>query len=330
MPTRNSLSITDNVLSNFALDYGDQQLVTLSGAGFGNTADFIFPRIPHTVEGLTGEYYKYNFNNKLQLANDDRKEGNYRKIEWDVTSETYRIEDKGLSHEYDDREQEAAFSPINISEDAANILTERVLRAYANEVIGAATASGSFNAGVTNTNTASTLGGAWDTSSTDLIKQINTVKRVILRNCGVMPDRIVTGMDVWTDGVMINDAIQAGLQAQQKPAGASDFENAKAIFSSFFGLDGAVDVTLYDTANPSKTTVPNFLFPKSVLVYVSNHQMQRAKAMRFGFTAVKSGEFLKGYKWFEEPHTNWRALSFQRSVKLVADDAAYLITSVVS
>ncbi|MCH7752134.1 MAG: hypothetical protein IH898_08280, partial [Planctomycetes bacterium] len=143
--------------------------------------------------------------------------------------------------------------------------------------------SGNFNAGITNTNTASTLGGAWDTSSTDLIKQINTVKRVIHRNCGVMPDRFVTSNDVWTDGIMIYDAIQAGLQATQKPAGASDFENAKNIISSFFGLEGAIDVTLFDSANVSSTITPTYLFPKSVLVYVSNARVDRIKAMRFGF-----------------------------------------------
>ena len=330
MPTRNSVAISDPVLSNFALDYGKQELVTLSGSGFGNTADFIYPQMPHTETGLTGEYYKYNFENKLALGADERKAGNYNKIEFDVTSDTYTIEDKGFSHEFDDRTQEAALGGMNISEDAGDIITERVLRKYANEVIADATTSGNFNAGITNTNTASTLGGAWDTSSTDLIKQINTVKRVIHRNCGVMPDRIVTSMDVWTDGIMINDAIQAGLQATQKAAGASDFENSKAIFASFFGLDGAVDVTLHDAANVNSTINPTYLFPKSVLVYVSKAQVMRAKAMRFGFTAVRPGEFLRGYKWFEQPHSNWRAVSFQRSVKRVADDCAYLITSVVT
>lgn len=330
MPTRNSLAITDRVLSGFALDYGKQELVNLSGSGFGNTAQFIFPQISHNVEGLTGEYYKYNFNNKLQLHDDFRKEGNYNKIEWDVTSETYRLEDFGLSHEYDDREQESAFAPINLSEDAADILSERVLRAYANEAIVLATTSGSFNAGVTNTNTASTLGGAWDTSSTDLIKQVNTAKRVILLNSGVVADRIATSMDVWTNGIMINDGIQAGLGNMQKAAGASDFENAKAIFRGFFGLDGAVDTTVYDSANVEATDSNAFLFPKSVLIFASKVAVDRAKAMRFGFTAVRPGEFMRGYKWFEEPHTNWRAVSLQRSVKLVADDCAYLITSVVT
>jgi len=330
MPTRTSVAISDPVLSNFALDYGKQELVTLSGLGFGNTADFIYPRIPHIGPGDTGEYYTYDFENKLALGSDERKEGNYPTIVFDVSSNTYKLEDKGFSHEFDDRVQEAALGGMNISEDAGDIITERVLRKYANEVIADATTSGNFNAGITNTNTASTLGGAWDTSSTDLIAQINTVKRVIHRNCGVMPDRFVTSMDVWTDGIMINDAIQAGLQATQKAAGASDFENAKNIISAFFGLNGAIDNTLFDSANVNSTITPTYLFPKSVLVYVSNARVQRAKAMRFGFTAVKSGEFLRGYRWTMPPHSNWRAVSFQRSVHRVADDCAYLITSVVT
>jgi len=330
MPTRSSVAISDPVASNFALDYGKQELVTMSGMGFGNTADFIYPRLPHLGTGDTGKYYKYDFENKLALGSDERKRGNYNKIEFDVTSATYTLEDKGFSHEYDDRLQEAALGGMDISEDAGDVITERVLRKYANEVIADATTSGNFNAGITNTNTASTLGGAWDTTSTDLIKQINTVKRVIHRNCGVMPDRIVVSNDVWTDGIMINDAIQAGLQATQKPAGASDFENAKGIFSAFFGLNGAVDNTLYDAANVKSTINPTYLFPKSVLVFVSNARVQRIKAMRFGFTAVRAGEFLRGYQWSVPPHSNWRAISFQRSVHRVADDCAYLITSVVT
>lgn len=331
MPTRNSLQIGDPVLSSFALDYGDQELVSLSGLGFGNTADFMFPRVPHTGTGLTGEYYTYNFKNKLALGEDLRSEGNYPKIEWDVSSDTYTILDKGFSHEYDDREQEAAIGGVvNISEDAGEILSQRVLRKYANEAIVLATTSGNYTAGITNTTTAAAGEGAWDTSSNDIIKEVNSMKEVVFRNCGVMPDRIAMNMNVWTNGVMVNDAIQAGLQATLLPAGLSDFENVKSICATFFGLEGAVDNTLYDSANVNSTIIPTYLFPKSVLVFVSNKRLQRVKAMRLGFTAVKSGEFLRGYRWFQEPHSNWRALSFQRAMKMVADEAGYLLTSVVT
>lgn len=330
-PTRSSLALNDPVVSNFALDYGDQNLVTLSGSGFGNTADFMFPRMPHTAAGLTGRFYTYNFANKLALGDDSRKEGNYPKITYDVSSDTYTLEDYGFSHEFDDRTQEAALGGVvNISEDAGEILAQRVLRKYANQAIALATTSGNYTAGITNTSAASAGEGVWDTSSTDIVQQVNLLKEVVFRNCGVIPDRIAFNMNVWTKGVMKNDAILAGLQATQRPAGLSDFENVKSICATFFGLEGAVDNTLYDSANVTGTFTPTYLFPNSVLVFVSQKRLQRVKAMRLGFTAVKSGEFLRGYRWDEAPHTNWRALSFQRSVKMVADEAGYLLTSVVT
>ena len=330
MPARSSLKINDPVVSSFALDYGNQELVTISGSGFGNTADFIFPRLPHVEVGLTGSYYTYDFQNKLALGDDGRKSGNYTKVVYEVSSDSYTIEDHGFSHDYDDRDQEAAQGSLNISEDAGELLGQRVLRKYANDAITIATTSGNFTAGITNTTTAAAGEGAWDTSSNNIIKEVNDMKLVVLKNCGVVPDRIAFGMEVWSNGVMVNDAIQAGLQATSRPAGLSDFENVKSICSTFFGLEGAVDSTLYDSANVSSTITPTFLFPKSVLVFVSNQRLQRIKAMRLGFTAVKSGEFLRGYQWFENPHTNWRALSFQRAIKMVADEAGYLLTSVVS
>jgi len=333
MPTRQNLQIGDPVLSNFARAFGKQDLVSLSGKGFGNTADFMFPQMPHTVSGLTGEYYTYDFNTTLQLSEDGRKEGNYNKIEWDVGSDTYRLEDKGFSNAYDDRVQEAALGGMNLSEDAAEILPERVLRAYANDAITIATTSGNYAASITNTTTAAgaaAYGGAWDTSSTDIIRQVAAIKQVIHKNCGVKPDRIAMGQDVWTNGVLTNDDILAGLQAQQKSGGLEDFDSVKAICRTYFGLDGAVDDTIYDSANPAATDSNAYLFGKNVVVFVSKAQVARVKAMRFGFTAVKPREFLRAYKWFEQPHTNWRAVSFQRSIKLVADEAGYLLTSVVT
>jgi hypothetical protein len=329
-PTRSSLAITDPVLSNFALDFGRQKLVTEGNMGMGMTPDFIFPRVPHTQPGLTGEYYTYNFRNRFQLATGLRKTGNYPQVKWDVSSATYRLEDYGFSKPWDEQDEKAGFPPMDLDQDSVEVCTDMTLLEYANDVITLVTTSGNFDAATTNTNTAATLGGAWDTSSTDIVGQIATVKQVIHKNCGVMPDRIVLGSDVWFKGILVNDNIIAGLQAQQKAGGLQDFDPVKAVCRTFFDLDGAVDTTLYDSANPGTTQSMGYLFGTNVLVFVSNARIERVKAMRLGMTVSAPGEFLRGYRWTENPKTRWRAVSFERSSKLVADDAGYLITSVVS
>jgi len=331
-PTRSAVAITDAVLSGFALDYGKNILVTESGMGMGNTADFIYPRVPHTIPGLTGEYYTYNRANYIELGDDNRKEGNYPTVTWNTSSATYRIEDKGFSTDYDDRTQEAAFAPLNLSEDAGEILPQRVLLAYANDVINDVTTTGNYNAGTTNTSTAAAVaqfGGIWTIASTQIVQQVNFIKRVIHLNSGVMPDSMVIGMDGWVNGILRNDDILAGLQAQQKSAGLIDFDPVQAIGRTFFDLDLRVDTTIHESANPTATSSPAYLFGSNAVIFVSNRKLQRAKALRFGFTVVRPGEFLRGYRWFESPHTNWRAVSFQRAIQLVEDSAAYLITSVV-
>lgn len=334
-PTRSSLAVTDQVLSNFALDFGKQKLVTEGNLGMGMTPDFIFPRVPHTAAGLEGRYYTYNFRNRFQLATGLRKTGNYPRVKWDVSSATYTLEDYGFSKDWDEQEEKAGFPPLDLDQDTVEVCTDMTLLEYANDVITIVTTGGNFNGATTNTSTAAAgigglLGGAWDTSSTDIVGQVGLMKQVVQKNCGVMPDRIVIGADPWYKGILINDNIIAGLQAQQKAGGLQDFDPVKAICRTFFDLDGAVDNTLSDTANPAITESMAYLFGTNVLVYVSNARIQRVKAMRLGMTVSSPGEFLRGYRWTEAPKTRWRAVSFERSSKLVADDAGYLLTSVVS
>jgi hypothetical protein len=199
-PSRNSLAIYDPVLTNFSVEYMQEKLVTESGSGFGLTADFFFPRVPHKGEGLTGRYTTYNIANRFTLpagANIRRAPNtNYHAIDWDISSETYLIQDYGLSKAWDDDEVSASLRPVDLSRDTIDIISDLTLLDYCrrvNAIVNSAT--------ITQTATAAAIanggGAAWDTAGSNPIGAVNTAVNTIYQATGIRPNRMVIGWDVW-------------------------------------------------------------------------------------------------------------------------------------
>jgi hypothetical protein len=328
-PTRSALAITDRVLTNLSIEHAQAELVSESGSGMGMTASFTMPFVPHSVEGLTGEFGKDDLNNAFQdsgAADGFRGPGtNYSVIDFGFGSDTYRIEDTGYSKQWDDDQQSAVNGPYQLNVKAQRYCTKRTVLRYARAVNSVVTTAGNF----TNNATAASLGGQWSTSSTDIIAQVAAIKKAVHKATGDMIDSAVIGADVWWDGILKNDAIIAGLNAMQQSGGLSDFQLPRVIGRQFFDLDLRVDTTLYDSANPTATDSLAYDFGKNALFFkrLSSPQIDTTG---LGMTIFKTGDQFRMYRWNEAPKMHWVACSLMRAIKLVQELDGYLVTSVVA
>ena len=327
MPDRGSLAITDPVLSNFALAYSQKKMVTASGSSYGMTADFIFPRVPHKGEGLTGKYYTYNKANNFQIPDARRApKTDFKRVTWDVSSASYVIEEYGFGGDWDDTEVDASLSPVDLNRDTTEVVTNTTLLAYERRVNAIVCDQGSY----TNTGTPGT---AWDSAGSDPIADIITAKRTIYASTGVMPNKAVIGWKVWFNGLANNDEVVSRVQAANLMGGQKDV--TPQMVGQLMDLDLRVNTTLYDSAVEGQTSTLAADFrdltgsnEELCLVFYSPEQAMNVKTLTLGLTIEK--EYMMARRWRENPKTNVVTVSQMCVEKLVAELAGYLLYSVVS
>lgn len=329
-PSRNSLAVVDPVLTNFSLEYTQERLVSESGSAFGLTADFIFPRLLHRGDGLSGTYFTYNIKNRFSLPGTGsvrRAAGaDYHPVDWDVSSDTYTIEDYGLGHNWDDNEVSAQLSPVDIERDAQETLDDLVLLDYERRVNAIAT-SGSV---ITQTSTAAALNGQWSGAGSNPIKDVTTAIKTIYAGTGMRPNRMVIGWDVWMDGIMNNDEVLSRLP-DNMTKGMADI-NPMLVGQKLFNLDMRVNTGIIDTAAEGQTaslsTSGTGTFGKNVLVFYAN-PTPRVKSKTLGMTIHKDDWFtVRKRDVGDKSHRV--TVSQMTSEKTVAAALGYLITAAVA
>lgn len=224
-PSRGALGAINPMLSNFAVSFAGQRLVSQTGSAFGLTPDFIFPIVPHTEEGMAGTYLTLDVGNSFQTPDTRRTSGtDYKSIDWGLSSSNYRLEDHGLGKNWDDNDVKAGVGPVQLNRRTTQIITNNVVAEWDRRVNTIVTTTGNFT--LSNTSTAATIhGGAaqWSTSTADIIRSIDVAREQIFLNSGYDGAlRAVAGRNVWYSGFKINDDIIASLQAAQQLGGSSD------------------------------------------------------------------------------------------------------------
>ena len=331
-PSRNSLAVIDPVLSNFSLEYTQEKLVTMSGSGFGLTSDFIFPRVPHRGEGLTGRYFTYDIGNRFTLpaAALVRRASNtdYHKIDWDVGSATYLIEDYGLGKMWDDNEVSAQLRPVDLNRDSVEIATDLTLLDYSRRINAIVTNSST----ITQTATAANLNGQWSAAGSNPIGDVNTAVNTIYQATGVRPNRMVVGWNVWINGIMNNDEIISRIQAAQNMAGNADI-TPRLVGERLFNLDMRVDTGIINTAVEGQTaslsTSGTNMFGLNALIFFAA-KTPTVKSRALGFSVHKSDEWFRVRRWDTAPKSHNIAVSQMVAEELVAHQFGYLITSVTA
>ena len=332
-PNRNSLAIVDPVLTNFSLEYMQEKLVSESGSGFGLTPDFFFPRVPHRGEGLTGRYTTYNLANRFTLpagANLRRAPNtDYHPFDWDISSQTYLIQDYGLGHRWDDDEASASLRPVDLNRDSTEVAADLTLLDYSRRV-NAIVNSGTITQTATAAAIANGGGAAWDAAGSNPIGAVNTAVDTLYQATGIRPNRMVVGWDVWIDGLMNNDEVISRIQAGNNMAGNADI-TPRLVGERLFNLDLRVDTGIINTAVEGQTaslsTSGTGMIGQNAIIFYANPSPS-LKSRTLGITIHT--DFGKVYRWRENPKTNVVAVSHMTSEELVSAAFAYRITSVVS
>lgn len=331
-PSRNSLAIVDPVLSNFSLAFAQEGLVTKTGSGFGLTADFIFPMVPHVGQGMAGTYATYNLGNKFTLPAaaliKRASGGQYHPVDWDISSETYQMEDYGLSTTWDDKEVQASVGPVELNRDGTEVVAELNLLDYQRRVNAIVTDASV----ITQTAAASTLNGQWDTAGSNPIGDVNTAISTIYQATGKRPNRMVIGWDGWIDGIMNNDEIIGRLQAAQLMGGNADIR-PQVVGQQLFGLDLRVDTGIVNSAVEGQTaslsTSATNMFGTNALIFYSTPRPS-LRVRTLGTTIFQANEFMRVRRWNENPKMHVVAASMVSAEELVNASSAYLITAVTS
>lgn len=329
-PSRNSLAVSDPVLSNFSLEFSQAGFVSSSGSAFGLTGDFIFPRVRHNLDGLTGEYYTYNTGNRFTLpasALIKRANGTqYHAIDWDVSSGTYKIEDYGLEKSWDDNEQSAQMGPIDLNRDSTQVLTDLVMLAYETRINAIVTNSST----ITQTSTAAALNGQWDSAGSNPIKDVNTAVSTIYQATGVRPNKMVVGWDAWIDGLMNNDEIIARINAGNNMGGNEDI-TPQLVGQRLFNLDLRVNTGILNSAVEGQTvslsTSATNMFGTNALIFYSDPN-PNIKSRTIGSTFHT--DWMRVFRWNVQPKMHTVAVSTMTAEELVSASLGYLITSCTS
>jgi hypothetical protein len=327
MPSKESLSVVDPVLTNFSLAYWQQRDVTDTGSGFGMTGKFIAPPIT-TGGNQTFRYFTYNLRNRFQRPDSLRAaKTEYKKVEWDVSSATDEVEDRGYLSDWDDNEVSTQIRPVDLNQDSTEVATDALLLDYDARVNTLVTTAGNY----TNTSTAAALTGgtgiAWDTAGSDPIKDMLAMQNTIYKASGILANRCVVGWEVWVNGLARNDEVIAALQAANMFAGIDDVTPIQV--GKLLGIDLRVNTTLAESSKEGQATVTTALdFGKNAVVYFNNPAV-RVKSRTFARTFEKRGLQVETGR-VKENKRNWVATSHEVKAKMIAELTGYLLTTVVS
>lgn len=325
MPSKDSLQITDPVLNNFSLQFANQGQVATSGSGFGFVGSFIAPDI-QIGNNNTFKYFTYNEGNLFQNAGLDARRGKgaeYPSLDWDVSSDTGIIEDRGFLSEWDDTEQTEQIRPVDLNRDCAENATQNLLLDKEIDIVTKAIAA------TIPTATAAALSGgagvAWDGAGSDPFQDMLAMIDIIYLACGRRPNRAVFGWSVWKT-IANHDEIVARLNAANNPAGLQDVTPQRV--GSLLNVDLRVADALKNSAKEGQTVSKTPVYDKEIILFFNN-PATRIKSLSFMKNFQKRGLETRRTKVVLQKR-NTVDVSHEAIPKRITTTAAYRLTSVVS
>jgi hypothetical protein len=296
----------DAILSNVSTQYQNGSAI----------ADFVFPRVKVAKE--SDKYYKYTRN--FRIPNTYRAmSSESKKIDWNVTTDTYFCEEYALHDDIHDRLRRNVDNPLDLDIDTTENLTNALMLDREKRVADIAFSTGS----VTN-NSALTGSDRWDDyAGSDPLGDLEDIMLSVKAASGVRPNAIVMGEQVMSKMRNHPDLLER-IKYTQKGVVTED------LLSSL--LPGSPRVLvgdlMVDSSQEGDTESLGYIWGKKVLVaYVAPSPGLRSISLGFQFYSQDRGV----KKWREDRIDSDRIqVAEVGDEKLVSADCGYLLDTVVS
>ncbi len=282
----------------------------------GFVGNMIMPKIK--VKKESDVYYKYG-QEKFSIPQALRAiRTKYKRIDWTVTTDSYRCHEYGLEDAIDDREKENADNPLNLDIDTTEVLTDMITLGREKRIADLLTTAANFTNKTTLTGT-----DQWsDYTNSDPIDDVETAKQAINAAIGINANSMVLPRQVY-DKLKHHPQILDRIKYSQKGIINAD------LLSSVFEIPNIfIAESLYNTANEGQTVSLSRVWGKHVLLaYVTPRPGLRQISLGYSFN-TKDRQTFK----YREDGISSDVIRVKEIIdeKLVAELAGYLIRSAVA
>lgn len=316
MPDFSSTHV-DSVLSNFSQKYD---------LPVGALADVLCPKV--TVGKETGTFFKYNKGDRARIPFTMRTlKSESRQVDWRVSTDTYACDEYALNDLIDDREYQQADAPLNLQQDTIENLQTLMTLDREKRVHGIATDTAvvTKTLALTGTDQWRDVGVSGTTATP--IEDGEIASEAIRVDTGKRPNLAVFGMAAWlafTKVTEILDRIVTPGGAWGSPTITTD---VAATLWAPYGIQRVIVAdNIENTAGYGVTDSFSDIWSDEVLfAYVDPRP--GTKKVSFAYTFESRGWQVRRTR-VERQHSDWFEPSYVAVEKIVAADAAYLLTDV--
>ena len=310
MPKKGDIHV-DQAMTNLAISYRNP----------GFIADQVMPIVP--VKKESDKYFKFS---KEELRNIESLRAigaKSHEVNWDVTSETYSAEEYALSMLVADRIVNNSDMPVRPRITTTKKLVDWLRLGYEKRVQKIA----QDTANVTGSAAASPK---WDGTSPTIETDVDTAKKSVRQNAGVMANRILLSADV--KDVVKKDSTVRNLIRYTMPAAAGLLTSGE-LPPVLWNLKTVIGNSIENTATEGQTNVIADVWNDNVLVYYVEANLA-IDVLTYGYTlrVKQKGKLdILVVTWREDARKgDMLEASMIQDEKVVAEECAYLITDVLS
>lgn len=295
----------DRLLTNIAVQFAPE----------GYIADQILPPAPVALED--GTFYVYD---KARFQTPDAMRAprsEYRRLDWEATTDNYHAEEYGLESGIDDRERKNSALPMDLDESTTEILTENILNNRERRVANLTLATANIPNNIT-------LAGAdqWsDAGGGFPIEAAMTAQDTIRGGTGQLANSVVMGYSVWSK-LATNPKIKEWL--------AEGEQLATSKLATLWGVQNIyVGRVLVATNKKGQVVTLGDVWGKHVLFFYKAPGRPNLRRPSFGYQLRVQD--LKTFRYREEKTTtDVIRVNEIGAEKLVAASLAYLIRNAVA
>lgn len=175
----------------------DQALTNLSQAvtNEGFVADLIFPAAPVVKD--SDKFFKYDKSNLRADQTAWAPKTNVKEVNWDVSTDSYKVERHGLGELIEDDEKQNADQPLDVESDTVEMLTEKMLIVREKKLATILTTSGNFDSDARPALGAAARWNNYGSSSSDPNIDFQTARKTIYKKTFMRPNTILLPYEVY-------------------------------------------------------------------------------------------------------------------------------------
>jgi hypothetical protein len=265
----------DTILTNISIGYQNAEYI----------GPLVFPRVPVTKE--SGKFFTFDRADALRSEAAIRGIGaRYQRTGWDMSTDSYSVDEFGLETPIDDRVRNNA-DAIMLEQTAVEYVSDqidlKIEKDVANLINTAANWTGS---------TTLSGGDQWSDASSDVLASISTARLLVQANAGRRPNTAVLGVQVFEKLSLHPDLID-----RIKYTGTAERPSmvTPMMLAALFGVDRVlIGTALENTAVEGATAAYSFVWGKKFWIgYVSPRPAINTPSAGYIFT---TGRFADRYR----------------------------------